>query len=249
MSSETPGLWSDVSFDFSDRTVLITGGTSGIGRGFAEGFRQAGARVLVTGTRSADTYEGLEGLEHRRLLVHDAEAVTALAGELDVVDVVINNAGTLTREPSELEPEGFNKTIAVNLTGAFQVCHAFKPHLSRSSGSIINIASMMSYFGSRQMPGYSASKGAIVQLTKSLAIAWAGDDIRVNAIAPGWIESNMTRSMVENPERSDPIVARTAMGRWGVPDDCTGAALFLASDAAAFITGATLNVDGGYSIS
>ncbi len=248
MSRETPGRWSDVAFDFSDRTVLITGGTNGIGRGFAEGFRQAGARVVVTGTRPAEAYEGLDGLEHRQLLVPDADAVTALAAELEDVDVLINNAGTVNREPGEFEPEGFNATIAVNLTAPFQVCHAFKPHLSRSSGSVINIASMTSYFGSARVPAYSSSKGAIVQLTKSLAIAWANDDIRVNAIAPGWIESNLTRPLIETPELSDPIVARTAMGRWGVPDDCTGAALFLASDAAGFITGITLNVDGGYSI-
>ena len=248
MSSDAPGRWSDVSFDFTDRTVLITGGTNGIGRGFAEGFRQAGARVIVTGTRSADKYEGLAGLEHRQLLVQDADAVATLAAELDDVSVVVNNAGTVTREPSEFELAGFNATIAVNLTGAFQVCHAFKPHLSRSSGSLINIASMTSYFGSARVPAYSASKGAIVQLTKSLAIAWAPENIRVNAIAPGWIESNLTRPLMEDPSLSDPIVARTAMDRWGIPDDCAGAALFLASDAAGFITGVTLNVDGGYSI-
>jgi len=248
MSNKTAGRWPDVTFDFSGRTVLITGGTNGIGRGFAEGFRQAGARVIVTGTRPADAYEGLEGLEHHQLLVQDPDAVSNLAAELPEVDVVVNNAGTATRDPSEFELEGFNATIAVNLTGAFHVCHAFRPHLVRASGSLINIASMTSYFGSGRVPAYSASKGAIVQLTKSLAIAWADDNIRVNAIAPGWIESNLTRPLMQSPALSGPIVARTPLGRWGVPDECAGAALFLASDAASFITGTTLNVDGGYSI-
>ena len=248
MSKDTPGLWSDVEFDFSGRTVLVTGGTNGIGRGFAEGFRQAGARVVVTGTRAADQYTDLDGLEHRELRVQEPGAVDALADELDEVDVVVNNAGTATREPSEFDPEGFDATIAVNLTGAYRVCHAFKPHLTRTHGSIINVASMTSYFGSPTVPAYSSSKGAIVQLTKSLAIAWAADHIRVNAIAPGWIESNLTRPLMDNPRRSDAIVSRTAMGRWGIPDDCAGAALFLASRAAGFITGVTLNVDGGYSV-
>lgn len=242
------GRWADVTFDFAGRTVLVTGGTNGIGRGLAEGFRQAGARVIVTGTQPRSAYEGLDGLEHRRLLVQDTGAVEALAAEVVELDVLVNNAGTATRQPSELEPAGFNQTIAVNLTAVFHVTHCFKPHLAASGGSVVNIASMTSYFGSPRIPAYSASKGAIVQLTKSLAIAWAGDNIRVNAIAPGWIESNLTRPLINDPVRNAAIVERTALGRWGQPDDCAAAVLFLASDGARFITGTTLNVDGGYSI-
>ncbi len=241
--------WPDVAFDFSGRTVLVTGGSNGIGRGLADAFAAAGATVVITGTQPADAYDDpFVGLTYHRLRMEDTAAIAAFGRSLDRLDVLVNNAGSVTRNPPELTPEGFDHTIAVNLSGSFRVAYAVHPLLAASGGSVINLASMTSYFGSATSPGYSASKGAVVQLTKSLAIAWATDNIRVNAIAPGWIESNLTAPLIANPERNRRIVYRTALGRWGVPADIAGAALFLASSAASFITGATVNVDGGYSI-
>lgn len=136
----------------------------------------------------------------------------------------------------------------VNLNGTMEICTACRPLLTDMRGCILNLASMLSFFGSGYVPAYSASKGGIVQLTKSLAIAWAADGIRVNAIAPGWIETEFTRPLREDPSRSREIVERTPLGRWGTPEDLTGAALFLCSPAARFITGIVLPVDGGYSV-
>lgn len=241
--------WADVTFDFHDKTVLVTGGSNGIGRGFADAFRLAGARTIITGTKPVGDYEDeFEGLEYRQLVLTDHDAILALAADFKELDVLVNNAGTSNAAGNEFEPEGFEATIAVNLTGNYRVAHAFHDQLKASGGNIINIASMYAIFGSANVPGYSASKGGVVQMTKSLAVGWAKDGIRVNAIGPGWIESNLTRPMMQVPALSDPIVNRTALGRWGYPEDCTGAALFLASSAAAFITGVILNVDGGYSV-
>jgi 2-dehydro-3-deoxy-D-gluconate 5-dehydrogenase len=235
-------------FDFSGRTALVTGGTTGIGRGLADAFLAAGARVVITGTRERDDYEADFGeLEYRRFRQDDAAAAGSLVEGLNRLDVVVNNAGTMHRNPSELTPEGFSATIEVNLNGVFRVCHATHPLLADGGGAIVNIASITSYFGSPRVPAYSASKGAIVQLTRSLALAWAADGVRVNAVAPGWIETEMTASHVADPQRSGQILARTPMGRWGTPADCAGPVLFLASEAARFVTGAVLNVDGGYS--
>jgi NAD(P)-dependent dehydrogenase (short-subunit alcohol dehydrogenase family) len=138
--------------------------------------------------------------------------------------------------------------IDINLVGTMRMCAAALPLLKDSRGCVLNIASMLSFFGSGLAPAYSASKGGIAQLTKSLAIAWAAHGIRVNALAPGWIETPLTRPLIDDPARRQAIIDRTPMGRWGKPEDVTGAALFLCSPAAAFITGAVLPVDGGYSI-
>jgi NAD(P)-dependent dehydrogenase (short-subunit alcohol dehydrogenase family) len=243
-----PECLADATFDFTGRVAVVTGGTTGIGRAIAEGFRGAGAEVVITGTRPQEAYDdAFTGLRHVQFDLADPEGAAALAAHVDRCDVLVNNAGLMHRDPSELEPAGFEATVEANLNGTFRVCHAVRPLLP-AGGSIINIASLTAVFGSPRVVAYSATKGAIVQLTRSLALAWAADSIRVNAIAPGWIETDLTAGHVADPERSRQIVDRTPLGRWGKPEELAGPALFLASDAARFITGATLMVDGGYSV-
>jgi NAD(P)-dependent dehydrogenase (short-subunit alcohol dehydrogenase family) len=161
----------------------------------------------------------------------------------------VNSAGTILRGGQEHDPLEFAKVIDVNLTGTMRMCAACRALLVASRGCVLNIASMLSFFGSGQVPAYSSSKGGIAQLTKSLAIAWAADGVRVNAIAPGWIETALTQPLVADRQRYAEIISRTPLGRWGQPEDMAGAARFLCSPAAAFITGVILPVDGGYSIS
>lgn len=235
---------------FAERQVLVTGGTSGIGAAIAAGFAGAGARVVATGATQAEVEAAAErrmaGVEHRVLDVRDGGAVTALLSSFAALDVVVNCAGIIRRS-DELDPEVFAAVIDVNLTGSMRVCAAARPLLARTGqGAIINLASMLTFQGGGLVPGYSASKGGIGQMTKSLAIAYASDGIRVNAIAPGWIATPLTEALRSDPERSGPILSRTALKRWGQPDDIVGGALFLASPAAAFVTGVILPIDGGY---
>jgi NAD(P)-dependent dehydrogenase (short-subunit alcohol dehydrogenase family) len=237
--------------DFRNYTVLITGGTTGIGRGIADAFRSAGANVLVTGLTTTEVAAAREeGLDARQLNVADDQQIAGLVASLSSLDVLVNAAGMILRASAEFEIEGFLKVIDVNLSGTMRMCRACRPLLAKSGqgASIVNIASVLSQFGSGFVPGYSASKGGVAQLTKSLAIAWANEHIRVNAIAPGWIETALTQPLQDDPQRSATLMARTPLGRWGRPEDVAGAALFLSSSAAAFITGIILPVDGGYSI-
>lgn len=232
------------------RQVLVTGGTSGIGWAIAEAFAREGCRVVVTG-RTAEEAEQIprrEAVTARQLDVTQPDQIAALIGELQTLDVLVNAAGTIQRDQREHDPAVFTQVIDVNLNGTMRACAAARPLLTKSRGCVINIASMLSFFGSAYAPAYSASKGGVAQLTRSLAIAWAAEGIRVNAIAPGWIETALTAPLVADPARSEAIVARTPLGRWGQPADVAGAALFLASPAAAFITGVILPVDGGYSV-
>jgi NAD(P)-dependent dehydrogenase (short-subunit alcohol dehydrogenase family) len=172
--------------------------------------------------------------------------VAALVARLPRLDALVNAAGIIQRGGKEFEIDAFRLTLEVNLVGTMRMATACLPGLKAAGGSVVNIASMLSFFGAPLAPGYAASKGGIAQLTKSLAAAWAKDGVRVNAVAPGWIATDLTQALQGDEARSAGILARTPMNRWGTPDDIGGVIRFLCSDEARFITGAILPVDGGY---
>ena len=237
----------------SPRSVLVSGGSSGIGAAIARAFAAQGCHVVATGVSEAEVtaarrQAGQAGIDHRVLDVRDGAAVTALVAGLNRLDVLVNCAGAIRRAGAEHDPEVFAEILDVNLSGTMRLCAAARSKLAAQRGCIINTASMLSFFGGGLVPGYSASKGGVAQLTKSLAIAYAAEGIRVNAVAPGWIATPLTQPLHSDPARSDPIVARTPLGRWGTPEDVAGPVLFLASPAAQFVTGVILPVDGGYLI-
>ncbi|MDW5377704.1 SDR family oxidoreductase [Halomonas sp. HP20-15] len=229
------------------KTVIIVGGSTGIGRAIAQAFADQGAEVHVTGIEAPEAMSLAGVAGKHRLDVRDPGAVEALFAGFARIDVLINCAGVIRRGGEEFSPQGFADVVDINLNGTQRCCQAAYPALKAARGCIINTASMLSFFGSGFVPAYSASKGGVAQLTRSLAIAWAEDGIRVNALAPGWIATELTSALTANVERSAELIGRTPLGRWGTPEDLVGPALFLASNDAQFVTGSILPVDGGYS--
>ncbi len=249
-------------FDLTGRVAIVTGGNGGIGLGMARGLAGAGAALLVAG-RNAEKNRAavaeLEGLGAKSVAfeadITSPAACQALIGEavkrFGRLDILVNNAGmNIRKQPEEYAIEEWNQVLTTNLTSAFVCSQAAYPAMQKAGGGkIINIGSMMSIFGASFVAAYAASKGGIVQLTKALATAWAKDNIQVNAVLPGWIDTDLTRRGRQQIQGlHERVLARTPAGRWGVPDDHSGIAVFLASAASDFVTGTAIPVDGGYSV-
>ena len=248
-------------FDLTGKVAVVTGGNGGLGLGMALGLAGAGASIVVASRNQAKTEQALRAIE--------ALGVKALGVYLDVLqpdlvaaciqqtvetfgglDILVANSGTVVRKPpEELSIEEWDLVLDTNLKGTFLCCRAAFPHLvKRGGGKIITNGSMFSIFGSTVRSAYPASKGGIVQLSKSLAVAWAKHNIQVNCILPGWLMTELTSPVYQHPEFGPAIVKRTPAGRWGTPDDIRGAAVFLASRASDFVTGTAIPVDGGFSV-
>jgi NAD(P)-dependent dehydrogenase (short-subunit alcohol dehydrogenase family) len=235
---------------FSGKCVVVSGATSGIGLALAHGFVALGAQVEATGSSEAKIAAAVSdaqnaGIRFHRLDVRDSAAVTAWMQERAQIDVLINAQG-IARPGDEWSEPGFLDVMDVNLNSAFRLTMSALPQLEASGGCVINFASMLSYLADAEVPAYTASKTGILGLTRALAHRFGPKGIRVNAIAPGYHRTDMTRALWGNPADEARIAQRSALKRWGTVDDLVGAAVFLSSDAAAFITGITLPVDGGY---
>jgi NAD(P)-dependent dehydrogenase (short-subunit alcohol dehydrogenase family) len=231
-------------FSVAGKHILISGGTGGIGVAFANAFTLNGADVIVCDL--APPKQGFDaGIQYQHLDVRSDTAVSALAERVSKLDVLIHCAGRVLPF-EEYKPKVFIDILDVHLVGNLRLANAFRPHLKASKGCLINIASMYSYFGSPRAPAYGAAKTGVVSLTRSLALAFAEDGIRVNAIAPGFIKTEMSRAGREEAEYNDKVVARIPSGEWSDPEELAGTAIFLASSASRLINGATIPVDGGY---
>jgi 2-deoxy-D-gluconate 3-dehydrogenase len=244
------------AFDLTGKVALVTGGNGGIGLGMAKGLAEAGASVMVAGRDAEKNRRAVEvlGSKADAIAVDMAQeggaaaAVAAAVQKFGSLDIVVNNAGTnIRKSPQDYSLEEWHRVLNINLTSLFTCCQAAYPHLRVRGGKIINIGSMMSIFGASFAAPYGASKGGVVQLTKSLAAAWANENIQVNAVLPGWIDTDLSKGAREQVKGlHEKVLARTPAGRWGVPDDMAGIAVFLASPASDFITGTAIPVDGGY---
>lgn len=238
--------------DLDGKTALVTGGTGGIGSAIAETLRIAGAAVKATAIDEAEraaAQDRMPTIDIRLLDVASDAEVNRFAAEIGPIDILVNCAGITSRGDASFAEDEFLRVMDINLHGTMRAARAFHSGLALRNGNIVNIASVMSFHGSGTAPGYAASKGAIVQLTKSLAIAWApkadAPGVRVNAVAPGFIITPMTERHID-PAFRERVSARTPMGRWGDPQSVADAVLFLASARASYITGIVLPVDGGY---
>jgi 3-oxoacyl-[acyl-carrier protein] reductase len=237
--------------DFSGKRVVVVGGSSGIGNGIAQAFRAKGAQVLVCGTRASATdysaSEGshLEGLEYMRLDVSDASAMESFKPAIERLDVLVLAQGAVIYRRGEFEMAGFRKVMEVNLMSLMACAGKFHDALSAAKGSLIIVSSTAAFHSTKGNPAYNASKTGALGLTRTLGQAWAEDGIRVNGIAPGLVDTKMTRVTTANPKRLEAAIERIPLKRLGTPADMAGAALFLASPLAAYIVGQTLVVDGG----
>jgi 2-deoxy-D-gluconate 3-dehydrogenase len=252
----------DAWLELTGRVAIVTGGNGGIGLGMARGLSQAGASVVIAGRDKAKNAKATAELREAGARAIDVIAdvtrqescqalVAAAVQAFGRLDILVNNAGVgIIRQPQDYTLAEWDTVLATNLSSAFLCAQAAYPEMLRAGGGkVINIGSMTSIFGAAFAASYAASKGGIVQLTKSLAAAWAQDKIQVNAVLPGWIDTDLTRgARAELPGLHEAVLARTPAGRWGVPDDLAGIAVFLASPASDFITGAAITVDGGYSV-
>jgi 2-deoxy-D-gluconate 3-dehydrogenase len=249
-------------FDLTGRVALVTGGNGGIGLGIAAGLAAAGAAVMITGRDAGKAEAALAELRKLGARAEFAEAdvaddaacrslVPRVVDAFGRLDILVNNAGTAVRKPPEdISMDEWRTVIDVNLTSAFVLSQAaYLVMRAKGGGKIVNIGSMLSIFGLPHTAAYGASKGGVVQLTRSLAVAWAKDNIQVNAVLPGWIETALTRRAREQIDGlHERVLARTPAGRWGNPEDFAGTAVFLASSASDFVTGVALPVDGGFSV-
>ena len=229
------------------KAAVVTGGTRGIGGAVSHVLARAGWHVIAASNsqQEIDAFDRSEGIDVELLDVTDDASVHALFSKLNELHALVNCAGILQRG-AEYDIAVFQKVIDVNLTGTMRCCVAAQPLLSQTKGAIVNTASMLSTFGGPLVPAYAASKGGVAQLTKSLAGKWADDGIRVNAVAPGWIETEMTQGLRNAPERSDTILSRTPMNRWGKAEEVGNVVKWLLSEDASFVTGSVYPVDGGY---
>ena len=237
--------------DFSGKTVLVVGGSSGIGNGIAQGFRGHGAQVHVWGTRgsasdySKDEGSDLAGLAYQQVDVADSLAIETCKPPFSRLDVLVLAQGIVLYKRGEFEMRGFEKVIGVNLNSLMACAMKFRDMLAAAKGSLITISSTSAYHATRGNPAYNASKAGVVGLTRTLGEAWARDGIRVNGIAPGLVDTKLTKVTTENPERLSRALAGIPLGRLGQPADMAGVALFLASPLAAYVVGQTIPVDGG----
>ena len=248
-------------FKLTGKIAVVTGGNGGIGLGMARGLAQCGALVVIAGRNAEKSREAAHELRKEGCKAEAIECDVTDEGEVQMlfaeaekrhgrVDILVNNAGTTVRKrPQDLELHEWRFVMDTNLTSAFLCSKAAYPLLKRQGGKVINVGSMMSIFGAPYASAYGASKGGIVQFTRSIATAWAADNIQCNAILPGWIDTELTQAAREQvPGLNERVLARTPVGRWGEPADMAGVAVFLASSASDFVTGTAIPVAGGYSI-
>ena len=240
--------------DFTGKTVLVVGGSSGIGNGIAHAFRERGARVHVWGTRAnvAD-YDGVEGsdlsgLGYTQVDVGDPDEIEAASAPFETLDVLVLSQGTVVYQRGEFERAGWDRVVAVNLDSLMHCCRKFRDALAARHGAVIIVSSVSGFQANLGNPAYAASKAGAVSLTKTLGQAWARDGIRVNGLAPGLVDTKLTKVTTENPKRREAALAAIPSGRMGTPEDMAGAAIFLASPLAAYVNGQTLIVDGGLSL-
>ncbi len=249
--------WNDITFDYTGTAVLVTGGTGGLGAAIAVAFTAAGAQVTITGTRAsaADYAEDLSTYHYLQLDIEDCASIEAVAAAIPTLDILVNCAGVAPAAMGldESDPDVFDRAVAMHLTGVHRLCARLAPKLAQSclpgGGSVINVASMSSFFGIGLLPAYGTAKTGLLGLTRALSVRWAQQGVRVNAVAAGLTASKMTAPLLANEQINAANLARVPLGRNGVPQDIAGAVLFLCSGAASWITGQTLPIDGGFSIS